>query len=142
MLMISVSVRGPKTATDAKVSSRGQLITAPLEFSEPQPSVQVDVINTAFNLQVPKAKKLFVLVDLIISTDKNVNINGAIVEVYQATAIDTTTTEKGLVVLNMNRQDKSEMIGLNWVIDEGRWLNIKSDEANVDVTVAGYYVDA
>lgn len=140
-MSINVKIEGFGKQNTVGVTKDNELITGPISSSTPTSVVIVNVANTAFNLQVPIANKRFRLTDIIISTDKNVNINGAIIEIYEALSIDTTTTNKEVLRLNFNRQDKLPIIGLNWEITTGRWLNIKSDETNVDVTIAGYYVD-
>lgn len=124
----------------AKVNDHGEFVTGSVEDSTPTAVTVVDVINTAFNLQVPISGFFFRLTEIIISTDKSVSVNGAVVEIYEADAEDTLTSTKDLPIINMNRQDRFAITGLNWRITEGKWLNIKSDEVDVDVTVAGYYV--
>jgi len=123
------------------VTKRGQIVTAPLNFSIPE-NVTLNVINTAFNLRPPITGKIFVITDLIISTDKNVNVNGAIIEIYLASSVDTLTSDKTLLLINLGRQDSFDVVTLNWISVQGKWLNAKTDEANVDITAAGYYVDA
>ena len=63
---------GNGTTNQAIVTSRGQLVTAPLDFSEP---IQDDLICvcTAFNFFAPQANKTIELASLIAEFDKNWN---------------------------------------------------------------------
>ena len=42
----------------------------------------------------------------------------------------------------LSEKDSRELIGLNWLINEGVWLNAKTSDATVDLTIGGYYIDA
>ena len=56
---------------DAKVTKRGQLIVAPLEFSDPY-FVYLDTINIAYNLIKPTAGKQFVITSILVNSNVNV----------------------------------------------------------------------
>ncbi len=40
----------------------------------------------------------------------------------------------------MLKQTSRDFVGLNLVINEGKWLNIKTDDATIFASVLGYYV--
>jgi len=123
----------------AKVSPYGQLVVAPLDFSTAH-AVVVDTINTAFNFVGPVMGKQFVVTDILIYADKGVGVNDASVDLYEATGSDVTTVSKAILCTEMVKQTTLSMTGLNLIVTEGRWLNIKTNDNTIFATVMGYYV--
>ena len=58
------------------VTSRNQLVVAPLDFSTAY-NVEADVINTAFNFVPPIAGKRFVITDILLYANKSVGASDA-----------------------------------------------------------------
>lgn len=125
----------------AKVTERGQLVVAPLEFSEVYQQT-ANVINTAFNLVTPKTGKRFVITDILLYADKNVGVNDASVQIYEATSATSTTVSKSILTLEMLKNSSRDITGLNLITSQGVWLSIKTDDNTIYATLMGYYVDA
>lgn len=125
----------------AKVSKFGQLIVAPLQYSTPV-SDTLNVINTAFNFITPKQDQSIVITDVIISASRTVGVNGADVFVYEADAPDTLTVEREIVALDMVKQTSLAQNGLNLLVPEGKFVNAKTDDADILVTIMFYRVPA
>ena len=127
---------------EAKISSRGQLIVAPLEFSTSYAKV-ANVINTAFNFVGPKADKQFVITDMILDAAKDVsNTTAGTIEIYEADSATETTVATSILCIEMIRNTNRIITGLNLILNEGKWLNIKTTDATISCTVMGYFVDA
>lgn len=124
-----------------EVLSTGQLATAPLEYSTGK-FQDMNATNTAFNFHKPSAGKRFVVTGLVVTTDRNVGVNGASIIFYEASAVDATTVDETIFQLDMVKNDLLPLIGLNQILNEGAFLNGKTDDASVLATVAGYEVDA
>jgi hypothetical protein len=124
----------------AKVTEFGQIVTSPIAYSEA--SVQaMSVINTAYNFNEPQAGKQIVITGFVIGANNNVsNTTGAIIELYEATAIDSTIISKELFTVNLIKNQVLSLVGLNLITNEGVWLNAKTDDATVNMTVLAYYV--
>jgi len=61
-------------------------------------SFRLFTINTAFNFITPEQGASIVITDIIVGADKNVsNVDPANVEVFQASAADTTTVDTAIV---------------------------------------------
>lgn len=125
----------------ACVTPRGQLVTSPLSYSSPY-NATAGVINTAYNLVTPKPDQRFVITDIIIYANKNVGVNDATVDLYEATAIDSTTITKSIIQIEMVQKTTLTLTGLNMIVTEGRWVNIKTDDDDIFCTLMGYYVNA
>jgi len=134
-------IDGSGSGKNAKVSSRGQLITSPLEFSIAY-TVEVNATATAFNFVPPLSGKQFVITDILLYADKNVGVNDASVQIYEADAINTTTISKTILDIEMVKQTSRDITGLNLIISKGKWLNIKTDDATIFATIMGYYADS
>lgn len=127
---------------DAKVTSRNQLVVAPLEFNEPY-TATATVNDTAYNIAAPKAGQRFVIDAIILDADKNVSANTAgTIVVYEASASDATTVDKTILSIEMLKNTNRSYIGLNVIVTEGKYLNVKTTDNNVYATVLGYYVEA
>lgn len=128
--------------TEACVSSRGQLVVAPLDFSTFFQAT-LGVANTAVNIIPPKAGKRFVITALVFYANRNVGVNDASVEIYEASSNDTLSVDTSIFVQEIAKQTSSpSLTGLNILVSEGKWVNGKTDDDDVFVNMAGYYVDS
>jgi hypothetical protein len=124
-----------------KVSSRGQLVTAPLDYSTLH-SVTLAVAGTVYNLALPVSGKQFVITDLILYADKNVGTNDASIEIFGAGDGPTGVNALGsLIELELPKKNSLVLTGLNIVIGKGLWLNATTNDNIVYINIAGYYVD-
>jgi len=72
-MSLNTNILDKSTNVSVKVTSRGQLVTSPLEFSDPV-FQSLDVDDTAENFFRPMPGKRLVITDIIIQTDRNVSI--------------------------------------------------------------------
>ena len=121
----------------ARVTKFGQLVVAPLQYSTPI-SDTLDVIDTAFNFVSPAQDQSIIITDIIISASRTVGVNGADVVVYQSDAPDSIIVDKEIVELDMVKQSSISLIGLNLIVPEGKYVNAKTDDADVLVTLMFY----
>ncbi len=132
---------GKGTSALACVTSRNQLVTAPLEFSKMY-SAFAGVINTAFNIVPPLTDRQFVITDIILYANKSVGTGDATVTIYEANSPDTLTVDETVFQQEMVKQTSLALTGLNIIVTTGKWVNIKTDDNDIFVNMAGYYVDA
>ena len=75
--------------------------------------------------------------------DRNVsNTVDAIVEIYAASSNNTLTVDKTLHQESLSRGESSTFVPLNLIVAEGKFINGKTSDTNVPMTIMGYYVDA
>ena len=122
-----------------RVTDFGQLVVASVGYSIPINS-KLDVINTAFNLVGPSAGQQIVVTDIILTANKNVGASDATVDIYTATAIDATTVTTSILQLEMQKNTSLSLNGLNLITSDGVWLNAKTDDNDVFVTLMYYRV--
>lgn len=124
----------------AKVSRFGQLITSPIDYSD-SITQELTTINTAFNLIEPKAGSSIVITDILVSSAKTVsNTDPADIEIYEAGQIDTIVVDNSIVRPQLLRASNLPLTGLNLLVPEGKFVNAKTDDATVLVTLMFYRV--
>lgn len=125
-----------------KVTSRGQLVTAPLEYDDVI-SRELDLTGTAFNFYGPQDGKAFVVTGLFATANKSVSgtIPAAIV-IYEAAAPDTVTESKNLFTILLIKLTDVSILPLNLLVTGGVFLNAKTTDATVNVSIMGYFLDA
>jgi len=135
-------IKDSNSGFQAKVTKFGQLVVAPLQYSEPVLD-NLNVIDTAFSFIKPQQGRSIVITDIIVSADNSVsNVTPAEVEIYEATEPDTTTITKGIISPRVVRADNLALTGLNLIVPEGIFVNAKTNDNNVLVTIMFYRVPA
>lgn len=136
-----VTLVNKENRTAATVTRYGQLVVAPVEYSTPV-EVNLDLINTAYNFIEPVAGKDIVITDVVASANNNVsNSAPADVRIYQADAADTTTIESGIISPQLLRGDSLALTGLNLLVPAGKWVNAKTTDDDILVTIMFYRVE-
>ena len=140
-MTINVRVQNGDDGTVAKVTSRGQLVTSPLDFSTPIQK-DLDLADTAYNFFVPKTNKQFVITGIFAKADQQVsNTVSATVVIYEATSASTTDVSKTIFQTVMLRNDLLVATGMNFLVSNGKWINAKTTDDDIHMTITGYYVD-
>jgi len=131
----------PVTGVAANVTEFGQLVVAPVAYSIPVTN-SLSIINTPVNFITPKEGKQVVITDIILSTDKQVGANGASIQIYGAFAADSAIPVPNTSVLDieMLKNTNRDLIGLNFLVPSGVWINVITDDTNIQVTIGYYYV--
>ena len=61
--------------------------------------------------------------------------------VYEASSEGTTTVDKVLFEEAMVRGEKATLIPLNILVNEGKFVNAKTTDDDIHMTITGYFVD-
>ena len=142
-MVAPVNLVGGGGKTRAVVSQFGQLITAPLSFSQAI-SVDLDTPSTVFNLVKPKHKHTIIVTDIILSTGKDVGVNGANITVYAAdTAEDLQTADNAKTIFRTEivKNVFAPLTGLNLGIRQGRFISVTTSAAVVFSTIMFYFAE-
>jgi hypothetical protein len=139
--MIDSQITDAKNGNQAKVTNAGQLVTSPIEYSTPK-FVSLASDNVGYTFFEPKDGKKFVITDVIAIADRNVTTS-CIIDIYEADDLDSATIGTSIFQLDLLKNDKIVMTGLNIITSaEGIFINGKTDDNNGLVTISGYYIDA
>jgi hypothetical protein len=140
MAIATTLIDGEFRENTVKITSRGQLVVAPLEFSDSY-AIIADA-TTAFNFVPPKASKRFVITDYIVEAGKTVSTTvEADVTLYEADGLTDAVGTRDILTFNLVRNQNRVLTGLNLIVTEGKWLNITTTDPTVNATIMGYYID-
>lgn len=125
----------------ATVSKNGQLITSPFAYDNTQ-FQELATAATAYNFYTPNMGKQFVITGIIAKADKQVSGTvDADVVVYEAGASDTVTADKVLFQMAMVEGDLITLLPLNILVNEGKFVNAKTSDDDIHMTITGYYIN-
>lgn len=123
-----------------RFARNGELIVGPNEYDDPV-FKELAEINTAYNFFPPVPGMQFVIRGLNAKADQQVSTNtDAIVVIYEAEAADSTTEDKILFQEAMVRGDRSSLDSLNIIVNDGKFLNAKTTDDDIFMTIWGFYV--
>ncbi len=125
----------------AEVTPLGQLVVAARAYDEVV-FKELAEDDTAYNFYAPKPGQQFVITLLRAKADRDVSptVDAAVV-IYEADTDSTTTVDK---VLHQEAMIKGESVTLsmNLLVTAGKFVNAKTTDDDIHMTVMGYYVPA
>lgn len=131
---------GRGTGQTACITAQGQLVVAPADFSESSTQT-LGTNDTPVNFWGPVTNKNFIITDILLFANKNVGAADATVTIYESTDGPATATQSKVILqTEMLKQTSRDLIGLNIRVTEGSWVNGVTDDDDIFVTIAGYYI--
>jgi len=122
------------------VTEFGQLVVAPLSYSETNYKL-LNADDTAFNFLEAVPTKRFVITSIFIDAGKNVSpTTAATIVVYESTAVDSLTVSKTILQAELIKNTFRDFVGLNIITREGFFINAKTSDADVAISINGYFV--
>jgi hypothetical protein len=132
-------INGSGNKNRAVVSKNGELAVSPLKYDEIV-SVLLGTVDQGYTYYKPQAGMQFVVTGMYFNADSNVT-TGSNVEVFECTALNSTVVDKQLFSIEILKNENRDFPGLNFLINEGKFLNGKADDDDVRTSVTGYYVN-
>jgi hypothetical protein len=123
-----------------KVTSSGELVTSSLEYDLTKYQ-EMSATGTAYNFYEPEPRKQFIITGFLAVSDKNITAD-AIVEIYEADSVSSTTVSKALPKFALTKNAIASPTPLRILVNEGVWVNAKTDDATIHLTMFGYYIDS
>ena len=131
---------GGGSGTRALVSIYGQLIVAPFDY-DGSAFQKLDATGTAFSFFPPIASRRFVITGMRIKASRNVsNTVDADVIVFEADGPASTVVVKVLHQELLIRGESTALLPLNLLVSEGMFINATTTDADVTITIFGYYI--
>lgn len=135
-----VEIKDNDSDRRAKVTSYGQLVVSPIEYSIPS-SVDMTLTGTAYNLVTPRSGRNIVITDVIASAGKTVsNTTPADVRLFTADGVNSNTPIETLLRPQLLRAGNFITTGLNLLVGPGLWVNANTDDQPILLTVMYYYI--
>ena len=124
----------------AKVNKFGELAVGQSAY-ESVSSVKLDVVNTAYNLVPARGDAYTILTGLVLTANKNVGANDAVVSIYSSVEdANSRTVESSLFTTELASKD-SIVIPTKILVEPGRWINAETDDDDVFATITYYYIN-
>lgn len=134
-----VCIVDPKSGNKATVSEFGQLTVSPVDYSTPVQET-LTLTNTAYTMIEPIAGKLIIITDIILTANKSVGVNDATVTLYTTTVKGELTPVDSILELEMQQKSSLPITGINAKIEAGLYVNAKTDDNDIFVTIMYYRV--
>ena len=124
----------------AKVTSSGELVVAPLKYSESSyQSLAVD--DQVYNFYTPRTEKQFIITGILVFATKDVNdTTSTVIEIYEADSPSSATVSKVLLTFGMGKLTVISPTNLNILANSGAWINARVDDNTVNLNILGYYI--
>jgi len=135
---IQTWIKDRLTGKFANVSNNNELMVAN-QFSSAE-KVTLTVDNTAVNLVKPRAGQKAILTGLIVNTNRDIGVNGALIEIYEASSETAGTVDKAILSFDLIKNQTTITAPILIETNEGKFINAKSDDSNVNVTLLCYFV--
>jgi len=130
---------GRGTSQRACVTSIGQLITAPFAYDETE-FREMALADTAFNFYQPESGKQFVITGIRTKASRFVsNTVDAEFIVYEASSENTLSVDK-ILYEDAFIRGEGATLRVNIVVNEGKYINAKTDDATFFTNIFGYYI--
>lgn len=137
-----INIKDSDSGKVAKVTKFGQLVIAPIAYSTPV-TIELDATATAFNFITPEQGSQIVITDIIAAANKNVSATTpANIEIFAADSAESITPDPLIVSPQLVRSSNAGATGLNLLVEEGKWVNATTDDAEILVTIMFYRVPA
>ena len=134
-----VYICDPKTGNKAVVSEFGQLTVAPVAYSTPVQET-LTIADTAFTLIEPVDGKLIIITDIILTANRNIGVNDATVTLYTTQAANELIPFSDILELEMAKNSSLPLVGLNTKVEAGLFINAKTNDTDIFVTIMYYRV--
>ncbi len=134
-------IDGCGTLRRATVSATGALSVAPAKYDETATNT-MSSSGTAFNFFSPSSAQQFVVTGLLAFATKDVSdASDTIIIIYEADSSTSTTADKTLLEFGMGKLTNLPLVPLNILVNEGVYVNAKTDDATINMTLLGYFID-
>ena len=121
-----------------KVTTSGEIVVAPLSYDEIV-NQTLDSANVAENFFIPRSMKQFVITGIVANADKSVTTD-VVVDVFEADSLTSATIDKSIFHFEMLKNGDKDLVGLRILVNSGVFINAKADDANVNITLMGYFI--
>lgn len=126
---------------EVQVTGSGELVTAQLHYEETV-FKELAEDNIGYNFFEPLPGQQFVITGFIAVGDQQITGNAnANVVIYEADSTSSITVDKILVQFVIKQDQDIPMAGLHVLVNEGKFINAKTDDDDVHMTLMGYYID-
>ena len=136
-----VHISDPSHDRAVGVSENGELFVTPLHHNQ-SVHFKMDTINTAYTYASIQTGQEMHLQNILIYGNKNVGVNDAQVTIYTSLEADSLVVKDIIMEFEVPKYGTRDLINLNLKIGSGVYLNAKTDDNDIYLTMMGFYADA
>ena len=130
----------PQNNVKVGVTDFGELRTSAYDYSTAY-FQNLDVADTAYSFVPPKQNQFFVITGLVIQANKNVSAStAATIDVYESDDASSLVISKSIFMVEATKNDSFIVTPINIRTNAGKFINGKTSDDDVLVTLSGYYV--
>jgi len=96
--------------------------------------------NVAITIVKPRSGERMIITGLIINTNRDVGVNGAVVEIYESAAENSTVVSKAILSFDVPKSSSVVTSPILIETSAGVYVNAKADDSEVNVTLLCYFV--
>ena len=139
-MTVAFNIVGPNGKT-VEVTPSGELVVAPLSYNKTVFN-ELAEDDTAYNFYEPKTLQQFVITGFNMKADRDVSTTvDATVIIYEAESKNSTTVSKVLFQEAMVRGERTGQDNANILVNPGVWINAKTSDDDIHMTIMGYYIN-
>lgn len=130
-----------KTGRSAKVtSSRGLAVSPPQASLAYNATLEVDDIVA--NIVPGKGGEIFCITGIVLTGNKNISTTvDAVVDIYEANSPTSATVITTLLTIPVARSSQTVLTSILLETSEGSYINGKTSDDDVLVTILGFYIE-
>jgi len=122
----------------ARVSFSGELITRGSFQTAEKVTLTID--DTPVNILKPRAGQQSIITGIIVNTNRDIGVNGSLIEIYEATTETTGTVAKAIMSFDLIKNQTVASTPLLIQTTEGAFINAKASDSEVNITLISYLV--
>ncbi len=139
-MALPITINGCDRGQVVKVSTSGELAVAPLYYDESE-FHDMSLTGTAYNFYKPLNGKHFVITGMRVKAGAGVSpITDALVTIYEGETEDTLVESRVLHKETLIKGEGVALIPMRTLVSEDVYVNAMTDDANIFMTIWGYYV--
>lgn len=125
------------TGNLAKVSVGGALKTTQ-NFSSAE-KITLTSDNVAVTIVKPRSGERMIITGLILNTNRDIGVNGAVVQIYESAAENSSVVQKAILSFDIPKSSTVVTSPVLIATEEGSFINAVADDSDVNVTLLCYF---
>jgi hypothetical protein len=138
--MFPVNIRDPGNGNGQRVTPNGESVTGLLSYSLPY-YVKLETALQVYNVIPGQAGKVFLMTGILVATTRNI-VGEIAVNIYESLSVDSGVHDKDILTMDIQKSERVYLPLVNVATQEGRYINADAEDAEVAITIFGYYVNA
>ena len=138
-MTIEAIVTDPCSHVGARVNKDGELVVGELSAST-FVAVEMNVNDQVYSLVTPISGRRVRITGVVITTSRTIGNEGVSINLYSASSAISGVSLGNIFTVDLVKQDKIVMTGLNLEVPEGTWINATASDSTVNLSLIFYFI--